>query len=314
MISRRLFLKGATSLISPPCFAASNFDDKGFRLILPFQFGGGATINFVESLKSKIKGSFYEFKPGASGLIAMQYLSQLNLSQPAVLLATPSITTLSYLTKKVKGNFFLDYQPVVKVSNNPFVLMCNSRMGSNFKEFLSYCRKYPDQINFGSPGIGSLFHFSYILMHQLFNVKAEHIPYSKGTFQAAQAQEIDFYFCGLSDARQLEASGKGVILGVTSGSRLLSMNSVPSTTEFHPRFKIENMTGLITNRNMSATDILDLSRIVNDSITNELIDLIDSDGGTITKSYEPSYYIESIKSEYRTMATLVQYGYNNNLL
>jgi tripartite-type tricarboxylate transporter receptor subunit TctC len=104
---------------------------------------------------------------------------------------------------------------------------------NNLKEFIALAKSKPGQLNFATPGQGSIQHLSNELLNHMAGIRMVHVPYKGGvpalidTIAGAAAVTLITTVQGLP---QLKA-GKVKTFGVTSSTRAAVLPDVPTLAE-----------------------------------------------------------------------------------
>src|SRR5437764_10444609 len=163
-MKRRQFL--AAALAAPMVVRAqTNFPSKSISWVVGFPPGGGAdgVTRLVAARLSQNIGQpvIVENRPGASSIIAAQYVSQaaadgytiMSVEQGSMVFNTALYSKLPYDPAK-------DLAPVCDMIRAPVILAVNpSFPAKDLKSFIELVRANPGKYNYGSPGRG--------LAHQL---------------------------------------------------------------------------------------------------------------------------------------------------
>jgi tripartite-type tricarboxylate transporter receptor subunit TctC len=106
-------------------------------------------------------------------------------------------------------------------------------------EFLDYVRGKPNQVNFGSAGLGATSHLAMELLMALTGARLTHIPYRGGgpAQQALVAGEVNAGFVDAVIALSSAESGLLRILGASTTERLKLAPNVPTIAETVPGFQ-----------------------------------------------------------------------------
>lgn len=134
--------------------------------------------------------------PGAGGMMGGQRVARAAADGYTAILGT--IATHAHSQTLYKSPLYdavKDFTPVMLIAEIPLVLITRKDFpASSFEEFVSYARKNPGKLNYGSAGPGSATHLGCILLSKAIGADAQHVPY-KGTGPAMadlQAGRIDF--------------------------------------------------------------------------------------------------------------------------
>jgi tripartite-type tricarboxylate transporter receptor subunit TctC len=116
-----------------------------------------------------------------------------------------------------------DFTPIGTVFRTPFVLQVNPALPvTAVEDLIAYCKAYPGQVLFGSPGIGSVSHLCLELFRTRMNIDVVHVPYRSGSEAVLDLRRgrIHATFQAVEEALATLAEGSTRGLAVTSGGRL----------------------------------------------------------------------------------------------
>jgi tripartite-type tricarboxylate transporter receptor subunit TctC len=118
-----------------------------------------------------------ENKPGASSTIGAEYVFKAPPDGYTILLVGPEIAVVP-ATRSVR--YKLDqFTYLIRPYTIPPLLIASPKASfSNFPEFLAELKAKPDQLKYGSTGIGAVVHVGVSMFTGAANVKALHVPYS----------------------------------------------------------------------------------------------------------------------------------------
>src|SRR6266850_5513496 len=163
---RRQFLAAAAVLAAPfTSRAQGSFPSKPISWVVGFPPGGGAdgVTRLVAAKVSQNIGQpiVVENRPGASSIIAAQYVAQAPADGYTVFSCEQgSLVFNTALYSKLPYDPARDFVPVTDMIRAPLLLVVNAGFPANdLASFVEQVRKQPGKLNYGSPGRG--------LAHQL---------------------------------------------------------------------------------------------------------------------------------------------------
>ena len=164
-MKRRHFLLSLAA-ITTPIWAQQPYPSKPITWVVGFPPGGGAdgVTRLVSAKVSQNIGQpiVVENRPGASSIIAAQYVAQaapdgytiFSAEQGALVFNAALYSKLPYDPQR-------DFMPVCDMIRAPLVLVVHpSFPGTDLKSFIAEVKRQPGKLNFGSPGRGLAHHLA----------------------------------------------------------------------------------------------------------------------------------------------------------
>jgi tripartite-type tricarboxylate transporter receptor subunit TctC len=248
--------------------SAAQFPTKPVRLVIPFPPGGGNDLlgrAFAERLGQRLgQAMIADNRGGASTAIAAELVARAPADGHTLLLAT--IATLAVLPG-FKANLpydpVKDFDPVSLISASPYLLVVNPGVPvKSVKELIAMAKSKPGQINYASPGHGTMNHLTFELFKAASGADLTHVPY-KGTGPALAdvlGGHVGVMFASTSSVRPLVISGKLRALGISTVKRSPAMPDVPPIAESGvPGFDASSWAGLVVPRGTPAAIIARLN-------------------------------------------------------
>ena len=232
-------LVGAAFCAGLPLHAAAQaYPSKTVTLIVPYSAGGATDTvarMYADALRKETQQTFVvDNKPGANGLIAMEYVTRAPKDGTVILVGNPATNALLPVTGKAKFDIEKAFLPVARLATVPGVLVAARNLPvSNVKELVDYARKNPGKVSYASAGNGSLAHLNFLALEEQANIDMIHVPY-KGGPQAVTdnlAGLVHLNFLNLSSALPLVKDGKLTALAVSGNERVEQLPGVPTVAE-----------------------------------------------------------------------------------
>ena len=218
---------------------ASKWPERPLRLIVGFVPGGGTDVSarILSARLSTLLGQqvVVENKPGASGLIAADYVVKADPDGYTLLLANMQSTVAAPYVVQSNIDPNKDFTAVRYIGSVPNVLVVNpaKHAYATVQNLVDDARAKPKQLLYASSGMGSPQHLSAARFSQIAGVQMEHVPY-KGSGQAMTdllGGSVDMNFDTLPGAINQIQAGKLRAIGVTSSGRSPLVPDVPSLAE-----------------------------------------------------------------------------------
>lgn len=220
-------LKSVAAIVLGTVMAAGVHAQEVTRMVVPFTAGGG-TDQYVRLLSAELnkKGMqvIVENKPGASGIIAAEYVARSRPDGKTILMT--SATTLVSNTavfEKLPYNPQKDFASVTQIAYQPAIIVGRPDAPfKNIKEMVAYAKANPGKINRGSPGAAILSNLAPIAFEQKAGISTTHIPFAGDPpgLQALLGGQIDIQGTSITGPLQHIRAGKMIVLGVMDSKRL----------------------------------------------------------------------------------------------
>jgi len=218
---------------------ASSWRTQPIRIIVTFTPGGAPDVlarvlaqSWQESLGVPV---LVENRPGFGGNIGADMVAKSDPDGYTLLIGTVGIHAINgALYEKMSYDPIKDFTPISFLASTPNVLIVNKHLGvNNLHELIELAKSKPNQLTFGSSGVGTSLHMSGELFKEIAGIEIRHIPY-KGRAQSLPdlvSGRISMLFDNLSSSLPLIKAGEVQALGVTTLKRSLAAPDIPTLAE-----------------------------------------------------------------------------------
>jgi tripartite-type tricarboxylate transporter receptor subunit TctC len=251
--TRRLALALATMTLSCSALAQA-WPAKPIRIVVPFPPGGGTDIVARETSQRVAKATGWTFvidnRPGAGGNLGVDAVAKSPADGYTLVLGqTSNLAINPTLYAKLPYEPLKDLAPIVLVAKASLVMVTG--MSTPYKtlgDVVKASKARPGEVNFASPGNGTVAHLAGELFQKAAGVKTQHVPY-KGAAQALTdviSGTVDLYMSSVPTLLGQIRQGKLRPLAVTSTKRLDDLPDVPTIDESgHKGFEAVTWFGLL---------------------------------------------------------------------
>jgi tripartite-type tricarboxylate transporter receptor subunit TctC len=163
---------------------------------------------------------------------------------------TSQLVMNKFFYKSIPYDPVKDYAGVAVLADLPIALWVHTSVPvKSFPELLTYMKARPNELNYGSAGVGHLFHLGMELLEERTGVRAVHVPY-KGVGPAVQdflAGRIQLMF-SVAQRQVMAQYRAGKVLPLVGGTdrRLQGLPDVPTFDEMGvPGMDLPNWVGLV---------------------------------------------------------------------
>ncbi len=238
VLARRHVLAGALLLL-PAAARAGAWPDRPIRMIIPFVAGAGADIvgrTYAEELAKALgQPVVVDNKGGAGGLMGTAEGARAPADGYTLLLTSQGTTVFNLGLYKAPGYDPLkDLVPVTVTGTLPNVLVVSpANPAATVADLVAQARAKPDELTYGSSGVGSSLHMSGVILEQRTGVRLQHVPYrgAPAAVLAVAGGEVTMGFFNAPTVLGQIKAGKLKALAVTSKDRSAILPDVPTMIE-----------------------------------------------------------------------------------
>jgi tripartite-type tricarboxylate transporter receptor subunit TctC len=169
--------------------AQAMFPDRSVRIVVAFGVGGTTDV-IARVIGQKLSALWHqpvviENRPGASGNLAAVVVGQASPDGYTLLLATQSLAVNVTFLPSQQIDPMRDLDPITLVARAPSILIVPPHAPyRTLTELVAYSNLHPDELTYGSAGVGTVGHLGVELLKQQTGLKATHVPYNAATTQA----------------------------------------------------------------------------------------------------------------------------------
>jgi tripartite-type tricarboxylate transporter receptor subunit TctC len=235
--SARAFLATSAGVLLALCVQAQDYPSRTIRLVVPYS-PGGANDTTARLLGQKLaesmgQGVVIDNKPGASGMIAGEYVARsapdgytimVDLSAMAM---NPALYSMAYDVRT-------DLTPIMRVVNILHVFLVNSDVPvHNVAELVALAKSRPGKLNYASPGTGGPQHVGIEMLKRTTGIDMVHVPYKGGApaMIALLSNEVQLGLFAVSTSLPQIKAGKLRPIAVLGEKRLKVLPDVPTMAE-----------------------------------------------------------------------------------
>lgn len=315
-LNRRTFLASLSATIAVPAWAQSvtNFPNRPVKIV-PFGTAGGPIDTLARIYGDKLQQRWgqptvVESRPGASGIIAADYVAKAAPDGYTVMMTLP-LTHVNNAILQPK----LPYDPVksftplsmLAVGGPMLVVRANAPL-NNLKDLVEFAKK-KGSLNYGTWGNGSSAHLFGELLAQQSGTQLIHAAYKS---EAAAHNDLfgellDFAWANPSTARAQVQGGKMKVLGVAGTRRVSTLPQISTFSEQGFKgFDLDSWIGMYAPANLPP-------ELQNTWVTalREITAMPDVQAKLISFGFEPlgntpQQFMEVFKADYPRVSELIK--------
>ena len=273
-----------TTLGSPWVLAQ---DKPPLRILVGFPPGGSADIVarlIADKLRTLLNQNvIVDNKPGAAGRVALGELKRAAPDgQTLVLAPSGALVILPWLYKNLGYDPVKDFTPVARAATFDFAITAGpAAPAGDMKAILAWMKANPGKANFGSPGAGTVPHFTGVLLGQTAGVEMTHVAYKGGApaVNDLLGGQIPLMVDTPLETIEHHRAGRLRIVAVTGEARGKSLPEVPTLKEIGVDLSADAFFGIYGPAGLPADITARLARAVSDALRqNDVQDKIVSLG------------------------------------
>lgn len=165
---------------------AADYPAQPVNIVVPYSPGGGVDIvtRLVTKKMSQSLGQPFivDNRPGAGTNIGMAFVARAKPDGYTLYTASNTFTTNQALYSKLTFDPVADFTGVGKIGEAPLVIVVpKDSPFKTLKELVDFGQKHPEDLTFGTAGMGSSGHMASELFLRSGGFKALHVPYKGGS-------------------------------------------------------------------------------------------------------------------------------------
>ncbi|MDE2790136.1 MAG: tripartite tricarboxylate transporter substrate-binding protein [Paracoccaceae bacterium] len=293
------------SIAGAATIALADYPDRAVKMIVGSVPGSGPDV-LARSMSEELAAALgqpvvVENKPGAAGNVAAAAVSRGDPDGYEIFIGTINMAIATWLPKEPPFDPATDFAIVGRVASIPDVVVISPDLGpKTIEDYIELARSKPGELNYSSPGVGSLQHMGTDSMASMNGIEMVHVPYKggKAATTAVLAREVDMFMAGMPPAIPHIKTGALLALAVSSAQRFALLPDVPTLTEtVMPGYSAEAWYGLF----MAKGTPDDIVAIVNAAANRALADpnVIErfANAGAAVETGTPGEFAEFVATE-----------------
>jgi len=239
--ARALFATAALAVAIPATSGAqaSDYPDRAVQVYVPFAAGSASDVItriLLNSMQTSLGQAFVvDDRPGAGGNSGTASAARANPDGYTLVMSTSGpLAANKALFKHLGYDPQKDFEPICLFASMPNIVVINSKLPpKTLTEFIDYAKAHPNQLNYGSVGVGSSQHLAGAYFEQLTGTKLVHVPYRNISGYAPDfiSGQVPLGFQLLPNVLSLIHSGDARPLAVASVKRMTALPDVPTAAE-----------------------------------------------------------------------------------
>jgi tripartite-type tricarboxylate transporter receptor subunit TctC len=246
--SRRSVLRSAAAVgagLALPAWAQGGYPDRPVKLVVPFP-PGALTDTLGRLVADRLRPALaqpvvVENRPGAGTLLGASVVAKSPPDGYNLMVATSTTLAISPAMYAAPPALPSDFIGVAMIGSVSLFLVTRADLKvASLGELVAEMRRN-GQMNFGSPGIGTMHHLLVEMIKAQEKVNATHVPY-QGSMAAVSdllTGRIDFMFLDAVAALPQLQAGKLNAIALAAARRLAALPHVPTVAETFPAIDLQ---------------------------------------------------------------------------
>lgn len=218
--------------------AQSNYPTKPIRIIVPSSHGGG--LDFVSrAVGQQLTAAWgqsvvVDNRAGAGGTLGPEIVARAAPDGYTLLLVSATFAVNPSAYPKLPYDSFKDFAPITQATSQPQVMVVHPTLAArNAKELVALAKAKSGQLNYSSPGDGTLSQLAFEVFKMSAGVNVVQIPYkgAGASVTAAVAGEVHASSGSAVTMLPHVASGRLRAIASTGKRRSVALPDVPTMIE-----------------------------------------------------------------------------------
>jgi tripartite-type tricarboxylate transporter receptor subunit TctC len=184
-------LSGSTIALPGIVRAETGWPNRPITVVLPFAAGGAAdaVLRIVADSVGNLLGQrlIVDNRAGAGGILGSRIVAAADPDGYTLVCATASTHAIAPLLSATRPyDPQQDFSPIGTMTSTPILAVVHPSVpAATFGELAAVARERGGQLNFGSPGVGTVGHLCGVMFNQISGGELTHVPY-RGSGPAVQ--------------------------------------------------------------------------------------------------------------------------------
>jgi tripartite-type tricarboxylate transporter receptor subunit TctC len=274
------------------------------RIVVPFSPGASNDViarAVAPQLARRLDTTvIVENRPGAAGVIGADAVAKAPRDGSMLLLTSSSFLTAAATQATLPYDPVAAFAPVAMLGEGPMLLAVSATTPYRTPaDVLAAARARPDELNYGSAGVGSIGHLSTEILDVAADVRMRHVPY-KGAANAVvdlASGQIQVMISSYSTLAPLVKAGKVRPVAVTSRAPHPAFPELPPIASAVPGYAVDLWVGVLAPAGTPAPLVERLNRELNDIAKSpELAPIFEPDG-TVPAAISATAFSTRVKDE-----------------
>lgn len=231
--------------------AVKDYPQRPIRMIAPFAAGGSSDA-FGRYLAPKLserlgQNVIVENRPGAGGMVGANLVAKGTPDGHMLFLPSGAFTAHAASVKNLPYDPVKDFQWISVLLTYPFVLIVKADAPiRTVPDLIAEAKRWPGKLNYGSVGVGSVFHLGAELFNSMAGIETVHVPFKGGAEPtiALLGGQIDLIFATMTGAMPHVQAKRVRAIAVASKDPSPHLPGVPTIHQTLPGYDVTSFSGI----------------------------------------------------------------------
>jgi len=231
--------------------ATKDYPNRPIRMVAPFAAGGSSDA-FGRYLAPKLaerlgQNVIVENRPGAGGMIGANLVAKGTPDGHTLLLPSGAFTAQAASVKTLPYDPVKDFTWISTLLTYPFVLIVKTDSPiRTVPDLIAEAKRRSGKLNYGSVGVGSVFHLAAELFNSMAGVETVHVPFKGGAEPqvALLGGQIDMIFATMTGAMPQIQAKRVRALAMASKEPSPLLPGVPTIAQTLPGYDVTSFSGV----------------------------------------------------------------------
>ena len=220
-------------------------------MVAPFA-AGGSSDTFGRYLAPKLaqrlgQNVIVENRAGAGGMIGANIVAKGTPDGHTLFLPSGAFTAHAASVRDLPYDPVRDFTWISTLLTYPFVLIV--RVDSPYRgvpDLIADAKRRPGKLNYGSVGVGSVFHLAAELFNSMAGTETLHVPFKGGAepMLALQSGQLDLIFGTITGSMPQIQANRVRAIAVASKEPSAQLPGVPPIAQFLPGYDVTSFSGI----------------------------------------------------------------------
>lgn len=277
MVLGKMFRVVAAAAVAVGVMAAARADypEHPIRLVNPYAAGAGAMDLAARVMADKLSAKLGQpvivnNQPGAGGTVAAAATARGPKDGYNIYFgASSALGFTKLINKEVPYDPLRDLTPVAMLGSVPVGIFVSASSNIHtIQDLIAAAKAHPGQLNFGTPGVGTVTHVAVEMLMDRAGIQMKHVPYggSLNYWNDLVGGQLQVVSGGITGGLPLVKDGRLRLIATATATRSQTVPDVPAIGEVIPGYDAPAWLGLVVAAGTPEPIVAKLEAAILDSL------------------------------------------------